>query len=100
MKKRMILLILICFALIPCLSFSGMSSGNYKISISDQNAGGGEMASANYRAVNVIGQYLAGVSQSGNVLSSGLFLVIVPSTIGPATITIPSSLSQVVVYLR
>ena len=54
MKKRIILLILICFALIPCHLFSEMSSGNYRISISDQNAGGGEMESANYKAVNTL----------------------------------------------
>ncbi len=56
------------------------------------------MASANYRAVNVLGQYMAGVSQSGNVLSGGLFLVIVPGLIGPSTITLPCQLGQVVVY--
>jgi len=100
MKKRIILLkVLVYFMLIPCLSFSEMSSGNYRISISDQNAGGGVMASANYKAVNAIGQYLTGVSQTGNtVLSGGLFPVIVPPLIGPPKLSLPERLGKVVVY--
>ena len=57
------------------------------------------MASANYKAVNVVGQCLTGASQSGNTgLSGGLFPVIVSPLLGPATNSSAARLNCVVVY--
>lgn len=97
--KRMILL---TFLLIPCLAFSESSSQNYRISISDQNAGGGVMASANYKAINAIGQCITGASGgSSGELFGGLFPIIVIPLIGTPTVstsTFTSSNNNVKVY--